>query len=66
MPVLPNPRHEKFAQALARGTSASAAYEEAGFKAHRSNAASMARKEHILARVNVLQEEQLAISAGHC
>jgi hypothetical protein len=25
MPVLPNPRHEKFAQALARGMSASAA-----------------------------------------
>jgi hypothetical protein len=61
MPVLPNPRHEKFAQALARGMSASAAHSEAGFRPHRSNAASLARKKHILARVTELQEEQLAM-----
>jgi hypothetical protein len=30
-----NPRHEKFAQALARGMSASAAYVEAGYKSNR-------------------------------
>ena len=35
MPVLPNPRHEKFAQALASGTCASAAYGEAGHKPNR-------------------------------
>jgi len=51
MPILSNPRHEAFAQALARGTSASAAYGEAGYKPHRSHAASMARQGHIVARV---------------
>jgi hypothetical protein len=61
MPALTNSRHEAFAQALARGTSASAAYLRAGFKPHRSNAASLARKKHISVRVAELQEEQLAI-----
>ena len=61
MPALTNSRHEAFAQALARGTSASAAYGHAGFKPHRSNAASLARKKHISVRVAELQEEQLAI-----
>jgi hypothetical protein len=32
MAILANPRHEAFAQALARGMSASAAYAEAGHK----------------------------------
>jgi len=31
MPALKNPRHEAFAQALARGISASAAYGQVGF-----------------------------------
>jgi hypothetical protein len=33
MPVLPNPRHEAFAQALARGKNATTAHEEAGCQA---------------------------------
>jgi hypothetical protein len=61
MPALKNPRHEAFAQALARGMSASAAYGQVGFKPHRANAATLARKEHISVRVTELQEEQLAI-----
>jgi hypothetical protein len=61
MPVLKNPRHEAFAQALARGMSASAAHAEVGFKPHRHNAATLARKKHISVRVAELQEEQLAI-----
>jgi hypothetical protein len=61
MPALKNPRHEAFAQALARGMSASAAYGQVGFKPHRANAATLARKEHISVRVAELQEEQLAI-----
>ena len=61
MPALKNPRHEAFAQALARGMSASAAYVEAGYKANRHNAAALAREEHIRTRVTELQEEQLAI-----
>jgi hypothetical protein len=61
MPALKNPRHEAFAQALARGVSASAAYGQVGFKPHRANAATLARKKHISVRVAELQEEQLAI-----
>jgi hypothetical protein len=61
MPILKNPRHEAFAQALARGMSASAAYAEVGFRPHRHNAATLARKKHISVRVAELQEEQLAI-----
>jgi hypothetical protein len=61
MPALKNPRHEAFAQALARGMSASAAYVEAGYKANRHNAAALAREEHIGTRLAELQEEQLAI-----
>ena len=61
MPALKNPRHEAFAQALARGMSAAAAYGQVGFKPHRANAATLARKEHISVRVAELQEEQLAI-----
>ena len=44
-PALKNPRHEAFAQALARGMSASAAYVEAGYKANRHNAAALALRE---------------------
>src|SRR5215467_13892889 len=61
MPALKNPRHEAFAQAVARGMSASAAYVEAGYKANRHNAAALAREQHIGTRVTELQEEQLAI-----
>jgi hypothetical protein len=61
MPALKNPRHEAFAQALARGISAAGAYGQVGFKPHRANAATLARKEHISVRVAELQEEQLAI-----
>jgi len=60
-PALKNPRHEAFAQAHARGMSASAAYVEAGYKANRHNAAALAREKHIRTRVAELQEEQLAI-----
>jgi hypothetical protein len=61
MPALANSRHEAFAQALARGLSASAAYGEAGFRPHRANAATLARKKHISVRVAEIQAEQLAI-----
>jgi hypothetical protein len=61
MPILPIPKHEAFAQGLARGLSAAAAYVEAGYKENRHNAATLARKQHILTRVGELQEEQLAI-----
>ena len=36
MPVLPDPRYEKFAQRLAQGDTADKAYQRAGFKANRA------------------------------
>jgi len=58
---LKNPRHEAFAQALARGMSASAAYVEAGYKANTGNASTLKADQSISQRVAELQEEQLAI-----
>jgi hypothetical protein len=60
MPTLKNPRHEAFAQALFRGDCAAKAYTDVGYKTNRHNAATLARQQHILARVTELQEEQLA------
>lgn len=51
MPILSNPRHERFAQGLAAGKSSTDAYVEAGYKENRHNAASLAREEHISTRV---------------
>jgi phage terminase small subunit len=51
MPVLKNPKHETFARSLADGITAEKSYEAAGFKPNRHNAATLARKHHILSRV---------------
>jgi phage terminase small subunit len=55
MPILPNPRHEKFAQALAKGIPASAAYEEAGYRPNDGNSVRLKGNERIGARVIELQ-----------
>ncbi|WP_019170680.1 hypothetical protein [Pseudaminobacter salicylatoxidans] len=55
MPVLPNARHESFAQALAAGKSADEAYAQAGFKPNRGNAARLKANENIRKRVEELQ-----------
>lgn len=55
MPVLPNPRHERFVHLLFEGKSADKAYVEAGYKANRHNAAALAREEHIATRLAELQ-----------
>lgn len=57
MPILPNPRHESFAQALAQGKSASEAYVEAGYQPNDGNAGRMNRNEQVRARVAELQEK---------
>lgn len=54
MPVLPNPRQEKFAQELAKGASVSDAYEKAGFKRHRQNASRLMSNDDVRARVDEL------------
>lgn len=55
MPVLPNIRHEAFAQHRLKGKSADEAYALAGYKAHHSNAHRMSTNEHILSRIAELQ-----------
>lgn len=60
MPVLPNQRHEAFAQALAKGKTADEAYALAGFKPNRGNAATLKAKQSILDRVAELQNKVAA------
>lgn len=56
MPPLPNPRHERFAQGLAKGKTADAAYADAGFKPNRGNATTLKAKQSVQDRVAELQE----------
>lgn len=63
MPALRNSRHERFAQELAKGVSASEAYVLAGFKPNRSNAASLRHKEHISTRIDELLQQREEIHA---
>jgi hypothetical protein len=54
MPALPNARHEAFVRGLALGKTADKAYEDAGYKRNRFNAARLKTKEHIAKRLNEL------------
>jgi len=56
MGVLKNIKHEKFAQGIAKGLSASAAFVEAGFKKNDGNAGRLNRNEQVAARVRELAE----------
>ena len=51
MPVLPNAKHERFAQAIAKGKSASEAYVLAGYAENDSNAARLNGNERIRNRI---------------
>src|SRR5450631_1805676 len=55
MPILENPRHELFAQELAKGNSSSEAYVLAGYKPSRKNAARLRANEGVKARLAELQ-----------
>ena len=55
MPTLQNPRHERFAQELATGKTADAAYALAGYRANRSNAARLSGSGDIQKRVAEIQ-----------
>lgn len=55
MPVLPNAKHERFAQELAKGATADQAYQDAGYKPDRSHAARLAANGPVLARVGEIQ-----------
>lgn len=52
MPVLTSPKHEMFAQELAKGKTQLEAYETAGYSPHDSNAAKLAGTPEIQARVS--------------
>jgi len=54
MPVLSNPRHERFAQLLAQGKSAVGAYEQAGYRRDDGNAVRLTKKTAIAGRVQEL------------
>jgi Terminase small subunit len=55
MSTLPNPRHERFAQELAGGKTADEAYQLAGYRKDRGNAARLTANDSIRSRVAELQ-----------
>ncbi len=62
MPALGNARHERFAQELAKGKSATEAYEVAGYRPNSGNAATLKADQSISTRVAELIEEQSEIA----
>lgn len=63
MPALGNARHERFAQELAKGKSASQAYEDAGYKPNRQAASRLLSNVDIEHRLSELKQ-QGAIQTG--
>lgn len=60
MPILSNPKHERFAQEMAKGKSASEAYELAGFRPNSGNAATLKATQSISKRIGeILKREQV-------
>jgi phage terminase small subunit len=55
MGELSNPKYERFAQELAAGSTADAAYEAAGYRKHRGNAARLSANERVKDRVREIQ-----------
>lgn len=53
---LKNARHERFAQELAKGSSATAAYAAAGYEPSEQNASRLTRNDKVAARVAELKE----------
>jgi hypothetical protein len=60
MPVLSNPKHEAFAQSLAKGETADDAYVQAGYQPNRGNAARLKANESVRARLAELQGKAAA------
>ncbi len=63
---LDNARHERFAQGIASGQSATDAYDEAGYSANRGNASTLKANQNVCERVNELlkEAERLAVDAS--
>jgi phage terminase small subunit len=62
MPVLSNPRHERFCQYLAQGKTASEAYELAGYKPSRFNASHLADNPKVIERLQQITTEIAKVS----
>ncbi len=60
MPALANARHERFAQELAKGKSASEAYIDAGYEESRSAASRLSTNVNVQSRVAELQARAAA------
>lgn len=58
MPILQNPRHERFAQELASGKAAIEAYEIAGYKRDGGNAVNLQKQDKVLHRVSELLDDR--------
>jgi hypothetical protein len=56
MPVLSNPKHERFAQELAKGKTQAEAYEIAGYVASEPNASRLTSNDKVKARVAEIME----------
>lgn len=56
MPALQNPKHELYAQGLAKGKTADEAYVIAGYKQNRKNASRLKANEDILDRIAQLRQ----------
>lgn len=69
MPVLDNPKHEAFAQALFRGESASQAYVTAGYSRNDGNSVRLKGNEKVRSRLTELQSaaaEKAGVSLESC
>ncbi|WP_442582546.1 terminase small subunit [Mesorhizobium sp. ASY16-5R] len=62
MPILENPRHELFAQALAKGETVTDAYEIAGYEPTQSSASRLRADEAVTARVDELLEDAARVA----
>lgn len=63
MPALTNPRHEVFAQEVAKGKSSTEAYEVAGYRDGRKNAHRLGADEGILGRITEILGERESLHA---
>jgi len=57
MPILSNPKHERFAQLVAQGWDQDKAYAEVGYKPNRFNASRLKTTENVAARIKELVEQ---------
>lgn len=57
MPVLKNPKHERFAQLVVKGETLRQAYISAGYVDNEKNAARLKKNEGVASRIDELQEK---------